>query len=377
MSSTGWSPRGTTAPARPHGITHAALRKECGGPAAAVATAEQLHARDRPDPRVGAAQDVLTVPVGPALHSARAGRDLPDPGPRAAGPRRARGGRRRAHRHRARRAGSTSTARSSTGWSARSSSTRWCAATHGAGCTWASACCTWPPRSQPVLRDLAVPVLRELAEAVGCTAHLTVADGEEALALAVVEPSWTDFHVSYRVGSRHPLTPGAPPVRRSCSAGARDPAPFAVTEGELQAGARGLAAPVPRRRRPRGQRRHRDAGLRHRRRHDRAPGPPRRRAGRDPAVLSPDPPVPACCAPPSGHPGRVADARKTHRYAVAPAPCQRTRPMALATAAIGGSGLSPAPSVAEAAHQRLHLGRHPRELGGGLGSDGFPGGPLC
>ncbi|HEX8780888.1 MAG TPA: DEAD/DEAH box helicase [Nocardioides sp.] len=28
-----------------HGITHAALRRECGGPAAAVATAEQLHAR--------------------------------------------------------------------------------------------------------------------------------------------------------------------------------------------------------------------------------------------------------------------------------------------------------------------------------------------
>ncbi|MGD9961117.1 MAG: DEAD/DEAH box helicase [Nocardioides sp.] len=30
---------------QPHGVTHAALRKECGGPAAAVATAEQLHAR--------------------------------------------------------------------------------------------------------------------------------------------------------------------------------------------------------------------------------------------------------------------------------------------------------------------------------------------
>ena len=29
----------------PHGVTHAALRKECGGPPAAVATAEQLHAR--------------------------------------------------------------------------------------------------------------------------------------------------------------------------------------------------------------------------------------------------------------------------------------------------------------------------------------------
>ncbi|HEY1134179.1 MAG TPA: ATP-dependent helicase, partial [Nocardioides sp.] len=30
---------------QPHGVTHAALRKECGGPPAAVATAEQLRAR--------------------------------------------------------------------------------------------------------------------------------------------------------------------------------------------------------------------------------------------------------------------------------------------------------------------------------------------
>ncbi|HEX5860688.1 MAG TPA: DEAD/DEAH box helicase [Nocardioides sp.] len=30
---------------QPHGVTHAALRKECGGPAAAIASSEQLHAR--------------------------------------------------------------------------------------------------------------------------------------------------------------------------------------------------------------------------------------------------------------------------------------------------------------------------------------------
>jgi hypothetical protein len=30
---------------QPHGVTHAALRKECGGPAASVATADQLQAR--------------------------------------------------------------------------------------------------------------------------------------------------------------------------------------------------------------------------------------------------------------------------------------------------------------------------------------------
>ena len=96
---------------------------------------------------------------------------------------------------------------------------------------------------QPVLRDLAVPVLRGLAEKVGCTAHLTVADGDEALALAVVEPSWTDFHVAYRVGARHPLSRGA--AGKAILAG-RDPdGPlYVATSGELQAGAEGVAAPV-------------------------------------------------------------------------------------------------------------------------------------
>ena len=96
---------------------------------------------------------------------------------------------------------------------------------------------------QPVLRDLAVPVLRELAEAVGCTAHLTVADGDEALALAVVEPSWTDFHVAYRVGARHDLHQGAAGKAILLGRDGQSDA-YAVTTGELQAGARGLAAPV-------------------------------------------------------------------------------------------------------------------------------------
>lgn len=94
---------------------------------------------------------------------------------------------------------------------------------------------------QPLLRDLAMPVLRRLAESLGSTAHLTVADGDEALALAVVEPTWTDFHVSYRVGARHPLTQGAAGKAIGLLGG--DDA-YAVTSGELQTGARGLAAPV-------------------------------------------------------------------------------------------------------------------------------------
>ena len=96
---------------------------------------------------------------------------------------------------------------------------------------------------QPVLRDLAGPVLRRLAEESGCTAHLTVADGEEALALAVVEPSWTDFHVAYRVGARHDLRHGAA-GKAILLARQQRPEPWVVTAGELQSGARGLAAPV-------------------------------------------------------------------------------------------------------------------------------------
>ncbi len=95
----------------------------------------------------------------------------------------------------------------------------------------------------PLVRDVAVPVLRTLAEEIGCTAHLTVAEGDEALALAVVEPSWTDFHVSYRVGSRHPLAQGA--AGKAILVGRDDGAPpYVVTAGELQAGARGVAATV-------------------------------------------------------------------------------------------------------------------------------------
>jgi DNA-binding IclR family transcriptional regulator len=96
---------------------------------------------------------------------------------------------------------------------------------------------------QPLLRDAALPVLRDLAEEVGATAHLTVVDGGEALALAVVEPSWTSVHVAYRVGSRHPLDRGA--AGKAILAARLSNAGYLATESELQPGASGIAAPVP------------------------------------------------------------------------------------------------------------------------------------
>jgi DNA-binding IclR family transcriptional regulator len=95
---------------------------------------------------------------------------------------------------------------------------------------------------RPVLVEVARPVLRELADAVGATAHLTVAEGEHAVALAVVEPSWTEFHVSYRVGSRHPLDRGA--AGRAILTAREGEGEVSVSVGELQPGAHGMAAPV-------------------------------------------------------------------------------------------------------------------------------------
>jgi DNA-binding IclR family transcriptional regulator len=97
-------------------------------------------------------------------------------------------------------------------------------------------------RAQPLVADAALPALRQLAEQVGATAHLTVAEGGEAVALAVVEPSWTRFHVAYRTGSRHPLERGA--AGKAILAGRAGTAGWAVTSGELEPGAYGVAAPV-------------------------------------------------------------------------------------------------------------------------------------
>src|SRR6266542_2115871 len=95
-------------------------------------------------------------------------------------------------------------------------------------------------RAQPLLAEAALPALRRLAGRVGPTAHLTVADAGEAVALAVVEPTWTQFHVAYRTGSRHPLDRGA--AGRAILAGRRGATGYVTTAGELQPGAHGVAA---------------------------------------------------------------------------------------------------------------------------------------
>jgi DNA-binding IclR family transcriptional regulator len=94
----------------------------------------------------------------------------------------------------------------------------------------------------PLLRQRSLVVLRDLADSVGATAHLTRSDGDEAVAVAVVEPSWTDFHVGYREGARHPLSRGA--SGRAIVAGRNGVATVVRSAGELQAGACGVSVAV-------------------------------------------------------------------------------------------------------------------------------------
>lgn len=96
-------------------------------------------------------------------------------------------------------------------------------------------------RVLPQLREAASPVLRALAEDVGATAHLSIADADTVQAIAVIEPSWTSYHVGYRVGSQHPITRGA--AGKALTLRQSGPG-WAATVGELQPGAFGVAAPV-------------------------------------------------------------------------------------------------------------------------------------
>ncbi|MEY9965774.1 DNA-binding IclR family transcriptional regulator [Streptacidiphilus sp. MAP12-16] len=103
-------------------------------------------------------------------------------------------------------------------------------------------------RVHPLLREAALPALRSLAEELGATAHLTLVDGNDALVVAVVEPSWTDFHVAYRTGLRHQLDENAAGrailAARALPYGGRPEPAFVATGTEERSGACGAAAPL-------------------------------------------------------------------------------------------------------------------------------------
>jgi DNA-binding IclR family transcriptional regulator len=107
----------------------------------------------------------------------------------------------------------------------------------------------------PRLRDVAGPVMRSLADRLQSTVSLFVEQGDEAVAVAMVEPTTASHHIAFRPGMRTSLTIGAAayairasepatPDEPAAVAAARE-AGFARSFSEIEAGAYGVAAWIP------------------------------------------------------------------------------------------------------------------------------------
>lgn len=104
------------------------------------------------------------------------------------------------------------------------------------------------------LRAAATPFMLELAERVNATTVLTVASGREAVVMSVAEPPGDHPHLTFKLGSRHPIDCGAEGVAILAGQPERDgerPAVgiarargYAVSTDEVEPGTWGLAAPI-------------------------------------------------------------------------------------------------------------------------------------
>lgn len=106
------------------------------------------------------------------------------------------------------------------------------------------------------LHRIAYPVLAELADATGGTAHIMVpVSDNEVQAIAVVEPRNAAVHLSFRAGHRHQIDRGSGGIAILAGREPRADDPDEVREarrlgyawsfGEVIAGVAGLSVPVP------------------------------------------------------------------------------------------------------------------------------------
>lgn len=107
----------------------------------------------------------------------------------------------------------------------------------------------------PALRDVAGPVMRALADRLQATVSLFVEQNDEAVAIAMVEPTTATHHIAFRPGIRTPLDRGAAGYAILAGAPAVDGEPPAVaaarelgyahSHSEVEAGAYGVSAWIP------------------------------------------------------------------------------------------------------------------------------------
>jgi DNA-binding IclR family transcriptional regulator len=106
------------------------------------------------------------------------------------------------------------------------------------------------------VRQLSLPTLRALADDLGTTVSLLVAEGDQQVAIAVIVPTQVAYQLAFHEGSRYPLDRGAAgiallasmprrPDERDLVARAREQG-WVVTHGEIEPNTYGLAVPVQR-----------------------------------------------------------------------------------------------------------------------------------
>ena len=107
------------------------------------------------------------------------------------------------------------------------------------------------------VRQLCLPTLRALADELGTTVSLLVAEGDQQVAIAVIVPTLVSYQLSFHEGSRYPLSRGAAgvallasmpprPGERDLVSQTRDRG-WVITYGEIEPNTYGLAVPVRRR----------------------------------------------------------------------------------------------------------------------------------
>ncbi|ORB84097.1 IclR family transcriptional regulator [Mycobacterium kansasii] len=106
------------------------------------------------------------------------------------------------------------------------------------------------------LRQLSLPTLRSLADELGTTVSLLVAEGDQQVAVAVIVPTQVAYQLAFHEGSRYPLDRGAagiallaslPPRQgeRDLVAATRERG-WVMTYGEIEPNTYGLAVPMRR-----------------------------------------------------------------------------------------------------------------------------------
>lgn len=104
------------------------------------------------------------------------------------------------------------------------------------------------------MREAALPILRELADSLEATVSLLVREVDDAVAIAVVEPTRGRYHIGFHEGSRHPLHVGSAGLALLASGAPAAGEPsriaevrrmgYARTFAEVEPGAYGVAVPV-------------------------------------------------------------------------------------------------------------------------------------